>query len=530
MDTKTKDNNQYQSKPFNIRPLCFWAFFVFITIIICRWSLTTSAWIILVYFLLLIATFVTLYLIRNKTKDEVLRFLGTSRLFAITTLVLCLVVTGTFFLTHHNYTSQQRPMPETGILTNPGTLTGTVDTRTLDHHWRGSLVLSNATFDGTKLSGRVRVFVAGDSEEFINQIASTNIISFQTRVTVAEATDYHINNRIKYRATLDTETLTVIGTSNTPRAIIARYSKRVLGYVLTGSAYELMYSMLFGDRSELDRDTANAFGLSGLAHVLAVSGMHVGLIVALLMGLMRLLRLSRRQQLPVILFVLLLYCYLCGWRFSIMRACIMFAVLSIRRAYLNSTDLLSSICLAAIIIMIVFPFSLMSPSFQLSFGCMLGIAMFLRPINNMLTQRARLPEFIARGASMYLCTLLVCAPLMIETFGRISIVGIFANVLLLPLLILGFQLSVVAVTTYIGMPLLYIVNLIVNFAVSASVFMANLQLSAINLNSSGSWFLFYFLGLIFTTRFIFLKRRYKYPIATICIGVYLTALLIAQLQ
>ncbi len=73
----TKDVDRYIDRPFNIRPMCMWAFFVFITVLVCLWSNTAGVWVVAVWFAVLFIGFFASQYVRGD--DKVLRFLGAER-------------------------------------------------------------------------------------------------------------------------------------------------------------------------------------------------------------------------------------------------------------------------------------------------------------------------------------------------------------------------------------------------------------------------------------------------------------------
>ena len=509
----TKDCDKYIDRPFNIRPICFWAFFVGLTVIICNFSFRADAlWIVLLYFIILIGAFVGLQFI--NTKDKVVTFFGSSRLFFCGLLVLCLVVAFSFALTTLSYTNQKS-------YAGYKELNGVVEAYKTNEDGSGYFILSSAKFGGSALGGRVMIYTELMTSSIPEGLSTFDKVSLVTQLRKAAANDYYINNEIKYTANIKAaDAITIIGSDKSLRSAILQYSNNYFNQFMNAENAELMYSMLFGDRNSLDGEIQDSFRLTGLAHVLAVSGLHVGLIIALLIFVLNLCKVSRKRQLYIIFAVLLLYCFLCGFRYSILRASIMFLVFAARRAYARSTDMLSSLCLSGVIILILFPFSLYSVSFQLSFACMFGIALFHLPFKNFFMKYLK-NEWLATAVSMYFATTVACLPLMIKYFGMVSIVGIFANVLVLPVIIIAFQISVVAVITWVAFPILYLFEPILVGVLALISWLSKLPLAVINISGGGGdWFLLFMIGLILLSRFIFAPRKYKYTAAAVMIAIY----------
>jgi ComEC/Rec2-related protein len=513
----TREKSRYIDRLFNIRPICFWSFFVGLTIAICL-GFGTRPWVIGVYFAVLIGVFVVLQFL--KCRDKVLTFFGTSRINFVVTIALCLVVALSFGITTLWHTNQRS-------FAGFADLSGVVERHNIREDGTGWFILDNVKFGEVSVSGRVAVYINNPNETTLTNVTSTYRITVNTQLRTASASNFNVNNGIRYTANInERDIVTEISPDRSPRNTVLRHANTFLARHMSSQNAGLMFAMLFGDRSTLDDEVSESFSLTGIAHVLAVSGLHVGILVGMLLVLLKICRVPRKYQIPIIAVVLLIYCYLCGFRYSILRASIMFMVFVIRRAFLKSNDMLSSISLAAIVILALFPYSLMSVSFQFTFACMLGIALFIRPFTNFFRSKLKLPKWLSNSLAIYLATFLAVLPLMLRYFGFVSLLGVITNVLFLPLLVLAFQATLVAVLTWIGFPLLYPVNIALNGIISVTHWLASLPFSHIEISSGGYWFLLYFLGLIFTTRFIFLRRRWKYPIAAILILIFATSVIV----
>ena len=89
-----------------------------------------------------------------------------------------------------------------------------------------------------------------------------------------------IGDKIKYN--FSTDNIERLSTKTTVRCSIKTKIKSLLSRVLNNDNEELMYSALLGDKTELNKDLYSSYQMSGVAHILAVSGLHVGLIVIIL--------------------------------------------------------------------------------------------------------------------------------------------------------------------------------------------------------------------------------------------------------
>lgn len=418
-------------------------------------------------------------------------------------------------------------------------LSGVVETFNLRPQEQGVsfLTLSGATFGEQNLNGRVRVFLNRDFDIYESQgkIEIGSRISFTTTINVARVNDMNINNRIMYTANVNYSEIIVDGQSNSPRHAIKRYSENFLHRWLDPPNAGIIFSMLFGNRSMLDDEISDNFRIAGLTHILSVSGMHVGLIVGVMMLLLGLLKLPPKYK-PYITFaiiaaILLFYLYLCDFRFSILRASIMWLVLLFNKIFIRRVDFLSSISAAAIITLILFPYALWSWSFHLSYACMFGIALFADPIDKAL-RRTLIPNaprwiyktqmFFIKGFKYHLCVTITTLPLVITYFNAVPIFGVITSLFFMPILLLAFKVAVIALLTWVGGSLLWLMNLPITAVRVWTNAVADIPFATIQVSHSGGLLMLaFFVGLLFCTRFIFLPPKYKFPIAGVLFAVYL---------
>ena len=501
---------------FNIRPLCFWAFLVVVTIVLINANFFAAvAWVVVVIALLIACRFI-------KTKDPIVRFFGSSRFFIGGAVTLCLIVMLSFTITTLVYSH-----PKTYGGTHE--LTGTVENYKLRPDGTSTCILSAVSFEGHSVSGRVCAFIDGYNADAAVDFTTGSRVRFDTRLNAGTATLLNINNRVRYTANVKFENISVTGRSYSVRHAVLRYTYNFYNRFLSPQNAALMYSMTFGDRDALDDDINFTFATAGLTHVLAVSGLHVGILIVMLLGLLKLCRVPAKYRFFIIFCVLLFYCYLCDFRFSILRACIMFLTILFMRLFLRRVDMLSNLSFAGILTLLVFPHALWSWSFTLSYACMFGIALFYQPINKRLEKLIipRSPNWlewcqrkILGFIAIYFCVMLATWPMLIKYFGYFPIFGIVTSVVFMPILVLAFQLSIIALVTWAGQIFLYVVDPLATFVVAGTRMIAKIPFATIDATNGGYWFLFYLVGLILCTRFVFAPPKIRYSCALALFAVY----------
>lgn len=224
-------------------------------------------------------------------------------------------------------------------------------------------------------------------------------------------------------------------------------SERLLENEFPSREGRLMAGLLLGDKRQLPQDMKDAFRRSGLSHVLAVSGLHVGLLAGALLTFLRLLPLGPRGRAAVIIPVLGLYALLTGASPPVLRAALMVSALMIARAAGRPATGLHFLCLAFVLLLAYNPFLLEDPGFQLSFSATLGIAILAPAWEGLLAAGAgslRLPGLICAGLAVTVAAQVFTLPLVLVHFQGVSAMSLFANLLAVPLVGLVVPLGFIA--------------------------------------------------------------------------------------
>lgn len=144
---------------------------------------------------------------------------------------------------------------------------------------------------------------------------------------------------------------------------------------------------------------AEEFREAGVNHVLAVSGLHVTIITAMFVGICAMLRLHKQVYVPLIILALVIFAIITGARPSVLRAVIMHALFLLTWAYMSGgirSSALLGVPVAAFLILLQNPLVLVDPSFTLSFGAILSLALMTAPAFDLLS-RLRGNTFLVAG-------------------------------------------------------------------------------------------------------------------------------------
>ena len=194
-----------------------------------------------------------------------------------------------------------------------------------------------------------------------------------------------------------------------------------------GESSALPEALLLGQRSQLPEETAQGFADAGAAHLLAVSGLHVGLLAGLLLLLIR-KSCKPGVRCAVLSVFLLCYCALLDFSAPVTRASLLLLITQGHRIVRRAYDPLTALCAAFFVILVFRPLDLFSASFQLSFGAVLGMVCFSRAAEKHL---AWIPVRFLRDGVRATVTATVGTVLpTIQIFHRVSLIGLLVNPLL----------------------------------------------------------------------------------------------------
>ncbi len=209
--------------------------------------------------------------------------------------------------------------------------------------------------------------------------------------------------------------------------------------------------ILIGDRSEIPMEVKDSFINAGVIHVLAVSGLHVGMVALILVSVFSLLRLRRTWTTLLTLLSLFIYVLLTGSAPSVVRATIMATVILVARLLQKKPDVFNSLAFAAILIYFIDAKQLFNPGFQLSFAAVGSILYFYPKIFwysehfPEKVRRSRLFDFLWKLFSVSAAAQVGTIPFTVTYFGKVSLVSLLTNLFVIPAvgvgLALGFAIS-----------------------------------------------------------------------------------------
>ncbi len=318
-------------------------------------------------------------------------------------------------------------------------ITGTVSTFVVNEdEGYTSVVLTDLTLNGVSADGKMTATLPSES------IRTGDCLHIKGTVSRVELTNdsYILSNLFvkNIRYSVSAEEFSVTGKRNALLQLNSRMYDS-LHLHLDPDEADVAYALLTGNSGEMDDGLATAVRQGGIAHIFAVSGLHIGILFGAVS--LALKRLGRFRYLPAsaIAFV---YSAFCGFTVSSLRAAVMCSALALTRTFGEKYDFLQSISFAATLVLLIRPAEWLSAGFRLSFGAVAGLALFSGTLNR-LFRKIKFPRFLSSYLSANLSVQLFTFPVLYETFSYFSVWGTLINLFLipvLPVLFLGLFLSV----------------------------------------------------------------------------------------
>lgn len=301
----------------------------------------------------------------------------------------------------------------------------------------GYVILNNAAADGEAVSGKIIVYLGETYGDFCD-------VGYKVKFT-AEAQrcelfaygkiNYLVQDDIRYRCS-------VYG------SLKAEYAFSLFGTIrsaIKDVLYEnsdkdtaaVTYAMLTGNTYGIDESQLQSFRYGGIAHIFAVSGLHIGIIYGLIAFTCKKAKANKFVFALIAIFMVTFYAGICGFTVSSVRAVIMCTVASLSGILHKKYDGLNSLSVALFIILLISPASAFFVGFQLTACSVLGIILLSKKLSRPFK---KIPRRLKEPVCVSLSAQAGSMPVMLVNFGYLSGTGIILNLILVPVLSAAFVL------------------------------------------------------------------------------------------
>lgn len=260
---------------------------------------------------------------------------------------------------------------------------------------------------------------------------------------------------------------------------------------LKGETLSIVSALTLGYRDALTDDLRELYSTAGASHILALSGLHIGIIFIFLNFLF-----PRRMNRPsirwlkeiLIIAIMWIYTYIVGAPYSITRALIMFTMLAICRSFERENSSVNALSVAALVIVVLDPFSVYEVGFQLSFSAVLFILLLQPIIVSWVQPKNTILRYIWEIVSVSLAAQIGTLPLSLYYFSHFSTYFLLTNILVIPLmfvvLILALMLFATSFITPIRQLVVYLLTKLVGLINGGLQYIVELPYSNVNIGEN----------------------------------------------
>lgn len=395
-------------------------------------------------------------------------------------------------------------------------------------------------FDGTqrKLLGKTRLQMRG---EVAGEIQKGQTIGFSASnfaskyQSVEKLSTYELVKDIHYVgfATIGSgNSIDYINSKKSPADVV---HNRVLDHLVDQMPQDiayLSYSVLFGDSDYLSDMTNTSFKISGVMHIVAVSGMNVVFIISIILMCLRFIKRKRFLKFCIITAVLVFYCYLCDYTPSVVRATIMGLVVLSAKNIGRQGDILSSLGFSCILILFIWPMSILDAGFLMSFACVVGIVFFCEPLTKFFKKYCKFPNWLATGMAMTISSQIGIYPIMAEYFNCFSIYSVLANIVVVPVFSLAYillfaSLLVVLIFPFMAFTLKFSA-VPMSFVYWFPSLFVGLPLASVYVFEMGWLTVLYYVAMVIISSFVFIHHDYRFGLSIVLITCIIAILVLSN--
>jgi competence protein ComEC len=200
-------------------------------------------------------------------------------------------------------------------------------------------------------------------------------------------------------------------------------------------ANQVAKALLLGQKKNMDKELSNAYAATGAMHILAVSGLHVGIVYGFFFLFIKPYRLPVRKRIVYLSFIILLiwgYAFLTGMSPSVMRAATMFSLMALAQMKSRNPSIFNAIALSALILLIYDPFLIYAVGFQLSYMALLGILLFQPLLVKIWMPKNKILEYGWQISTVGIAAQLATFPISVYYFHIFPTYFILSNLIAIP--------------------------------------------------------------------------------------------------
>ena len=254
---------------------------------------------------------------------------------------------------------------------------------------------------------------------------------------------------------------------------------------------EILSALTLGYKRDLDPETKRVFSSAGAMHVLAVSGLHVGIIfwtILLMFGYLRKQKLGRIIFAAISIISLWFYAFITGLSPSVMRAATMFTIFILGENLQRRSSIYNSLAASAFILLLINPNNLFETGFQLSYSAVFGIVYLQPKIRSVINIKKKIPLFFWDLLCVSIAAQITTIPLTLYYFGQFPVYFWLTNIIIIPAIMLLIPLGILLLFVSVIPVLANFIAAFINSIIKSIFFLLTnieqLPISVLNTNIS----------------------------------------------
>jgi len=248
--------------------------------------------------------------------------------------------------------------------------------------------------------------------------------------TESPAQLYFLHRGMSASFYLDNTPVTIV--HSTGNSIKSYFREEVAGYVYTTYSpitSSIIMALYFGNRDYIHKEILHLFTYAGALHVLAASGLHVGIIACIPLLIGWVMRLNRKTTWILCMITVWTYLYCTDMPVSLIRAAVMLGIAVLHIIGNQQKNTFNILFMAATLILLLYPYEIYNPGFHLSFAATFGIILLFPLISRRLP---RLPLGIHNAMAVTIAAQIFVVPLLIIHMGEYNVSSFMSNITIVP--------------------------------------------------------------------------------------------------
>lgn len=284
-------------------------------------------------------------------------------------------------------------------------------------------------------------------------------------------------------------------------------------FKIEGDEFAVLAALTLGYTDELQSTLLKSYSATGAMHILSVSGLHVGIVFAVIAFLLKFMDKKRQTKIlkaVIIILFLWVYAFITGLSPAVMRAAFMFSVVSLATCFERKSQIYNTIFMSAFVMLLINPNSLFNIGFQLSYAAVLSIVFFQPGISKGFSFKNKIGKWTWDLVAVSIAAQLGTAPFTLYYFHQFPNFFLLTNIVAIPLSTVVIYLAI----TLLVFSFVPILSTVVAFLLKWSlwlmnfliVWIQNLPFSTSNISLDYKQLMFSFVALFFVVGYFYNKK------------------------